>query len=73
MEKTELTLLDLGLTVRAYWCLNFYFGKGWEATTLDIISLTTEELRNVRNLGRRATQEVIDIIHSLGLKFKNEE
>ena len=66
----EIAISDLGLSVRSYNCLN-------RAGINDLSELlenfeSLDDLKRVRNLGRKSLDEIIDKVHSLGYKFKFE-
>ena len=42
-------------------------------TVKDIISQDIEQLKKIKNFGKKSVEEVVDKIHELGLKFLNEE
>lgn len=58
VDRVDLELEDLDLSVRAYNCLK----RIGVQTVSDIIMLEPEGLRNVRNLGQRAYEEVVNAI-----------
>lgn len=70
-EKRKLKLEDLDLSVRAYNALNRNYGIK-SKTVGGIIDLEEKDFRNTRNLGYKTANEVIEKIHSLGLKMKWE-
>lgn len=75
VEKRRLELKDLNLSVRSYNALNRNFMTNIR-TVGDLINLEEEDFRRTRNLGPKSAEEVIEIVHSLGLKMKwerNEE
>lgn len=70
-EKRKLKLEDLDLSVRVYNALNRNY-RIKSKTVGDIIDLEEKDFTNTRNLGPKAANEVIEKIHSLGLKMKWE-
>ncbi len=67
-KKLDLTIDDLELSVRAYNCLK----RAGINTLQDIINRSEDDMIKVRNLGRKSLDEVIEKIHSMGLKFIDE-
>ena len=61
--REEITIDDLDLTVRAHNCLS----RAGIRTLADIAMLTTNELIGVRNLGRKCSQEVLDVCEKYGV------
>lgn len=62
----NLTIEELGLSVRAYSCLK----RAGVDSVDDIIRYTEEDLCTIRNLGWCAFTEIKSKINSLGLDFK---
>ena len=60
---------ELDLSLRSFNCLK----RANLDTVKDIVSKDIEELKKIKNFGKKSVQEVIDKIHQLGLKFLNEE
>ena len=65
----EMTIEELDLSVRSFNCLK----RAGINTVEDLTSKTEEEMMKVRNLGRKSLEEVIEKLHSLNLKLKDEE
>lgn len=59
---------NLDLTVRSENCLR----RNGTNTLLDLVSMTTDDLYKVKNLGRHSHDEIVNKVHSVGLKFKGE-
>lgn len=59
---------DVDLSVRAYNCLR----RAGLHTLGDIANLTEDELRAIRNVGRRTLSEIKDLLNSHGLSLKSE-
>ena len=59
----EMTIEELDLSVRSYNCLK----RAGINTVEDLIQKTEEDMMNVRNLGRKSLEEVINKLLSLGL------
>ena len=60
---------ELDLSLRSFNCLK----RANLDTVKDIVSKDIEELKKIKNFGKKSVQELIDKIHQLGLKFLNEE
>ena len=56
---------DMGLSVRSYNCLK----RSGCKTVLDLIEISFTDFTHIRNLGWKSINEIIDKVHSLGLKF----
>lgn len=68
-ENERITIDKLELSVRAVNCIR---RRG--ITSVDeLIKMTTEEVATIRNIGKSAYEEVVNKIHSLGFKFKDEQ
>lgn len=65
----DITVEELDLSVRSFNCLK----RARINTVEDLMNKDVEEMLKVRNLGRKSFDEVAEKIHSMGLKFKNEE
>lgn len=65
----EMTIEELDLSARAYSCLK----RAGIYTVDDLTSRTEEDMIKVRNLGRKALEEVIQKLASLGLSFKESD
>jgi hypothetical protein len=61
-----MNISDLNLSCRAYNCLK-HSGIN---TTEDLCDKTPEDMMRVRNLGRRCLEEVLEIMKSRGLQFR---
>lgn len=59
---------DLYLSVRSYNCLK----RAGISTIDDLISKTEKEVKEIRNLGDKSYEEIIQKIHSLGYKFREK-
>lgn len=57
-----------GLSVRAYNCL----ARAGVTDLNELSNWTCDDLRNVRNLGKKQYQEIIDICHKNGIYLKQE-
>lgn len=69
LSSLKFTKIDeLDLSVRAYNCL-YRAGK---RTLEDVCALSLDELAKVRNLGKKAFDEVVEVVHKHNLKFKDE-
>lgn len=70
----EIPIDELNLSVRSYNCLrrSSYVVKRNMESLCDICNMTTEDLKKVRNLGKKSYQEIIDTVHSYGLKMADE-
>ena len=60
---------ELDLSLRSFNCLK----RANLDTVKDIISQDIEQLKKIKNFGKKSVEEVIDKIHELGLKFLDEE
>ena len=65
----EMTIEELDLSVRSFNCLK----RAGIDTVEDLIDRTEEDMLNVRNLGRKSLEEVIQKLNSLGLGLKKDE
>lgn len=65
---TSISIDDLDLTVRAYNALK----QANVTTTAEIVQMTKTQLENIKNLGRKSVNEIIDKIHERGLELKKE-
>lgn len=69
-EDGKLYISELGISARTYNALRW---KGITTTKELIENIeSVEELLNIRNLGRTSVEEIVEKIHSLGLKFEFE-
>ncbi len=68
-EILQKTIEEINLSTRAYWCLN-HAGIN---TLKDLTNKTEDDMYKVRNLGKKSLDEVLDKLHSYGLKLKDEE
>ena len=57
---------SLGFSVRTYNCLK----RARKDTLRDIVEMTPAQLQNVRNLGRKSFEEVVDTLKQFGLSLK---
>lgn len=62
-QLMNLKVEDMDLSVRAYNCLRY----GGISTMEEIISYTPQRLKRVRNVGVRAYEEIVNMLHSHGL------
>lgn len=65
----EMTIEELDLSVRSYNCLK----RAGINTVEDLTNKSEEDMRKVRNLGRKSLEEVINKLNGLGLYLKKEE
>ena len=65
----EMTIEELDLSVRSFNCLK----RANINTVEDLITKTQDEMRKVRNLGRKSLEEVINKLAMMGLSLSNEE
>lgn len=67
-ERKSLSIEDLELSVRAYNCL-----KRANINTLgELLSLSYNELMNIKNFGRKSADEVLERLHAMGLHLADE-
>ena len=59
---------ELNLSVRAYNCLK----RSSLCTLEDVCALSLDELAKIRNLGKKAFDEVVEVVHERNRKFKGE-
>ena len=64
-----LRIEELRLSVRAYNCLKHAGCK----CVLDLVEMSAFDFYHIRNLGRKSSLEIVNTIHSLGLKFNDAE
>ena len=74
LKKLETSIDDLDFSVRAYNCLK----RAGVNTLGDLTEKSELEMMKIRNLGKKSlkevtTQEVIDKIKDMGLKFRDED
>ena len=68
-KKLEITIDDLELSVRALNCL-----KRADINTLgELVEKTEKEVSEIKNLGKKSQQEIIDIVKDHGLKFHDDK
>ena len=65
----DMTIEELDLSVRSFNCLK----RADINTVADLISKTEDEMMKVRNLGRKALEEVIGKLEAMGLSLADEE
>lgn len=65
----EMTIEDLDLSVRSFNCLK----RAGINTVEDLINKSEEDMMNVRNLGRKSLEEVIQKLNSLGFSLQKED
>lgn len=63
----EMTIEELELSVRSYNCLK----RAGLTTVADIVNKKEHEMMQVRNLGKKSLEEVINKVKDLGLEFKS--
>lgn len=69
IAMTKVRFSDLGLSVRAFNCINRHFGH-CDPTAYEVSLLTYEDLMSVRNLGRRSLEEITKCFHEkFGFSF----
>ena len=66
IDVMETRLEDLGFSVRTYNCLS----RANVINLKDITELTLKELQNIRNLGNKSSDEVINKLKEYGLQLK---
>ena len=67
-EILDESIKNLNISPRAFKCLM----RARISTIGDIIDLTQGDIRNIRNLGTKTYDEIVEKIHSLGLCFADE-
>ncbi len=65
----EMTIEELDLSVRSFNCLK----RAGINTVQDLTGKTEDEMMNVRNLGRKSLEEVINKLDSLGFGLREED
>ncbi len=65
----EIVIEELDMSVRSYNCLK----RAGITTVKDLTEKTEEEISQVRNLGKKSLEEVIQKLAALGLSLKSEE
>ena len=65
----QLTIEELDLSVRSYNCLK----RAGINTVKDLSEKTYEQMLEIRNLGRKASEEVLFKLEELGLSFKHPD
>lgn len=63
-----ISIEELDLSVRAY---NALKSEGIH-TTLELLDRTKNDIQNIKNLGRKSVDEIIDAVHRRNLKLKDE-
>ena len=67
-QRKSLSIEELELSVRAYNCL-----KRANINSLgELLSLSYDELMNIKNFGKKSADEVIERLHAMGLHLANE-
>lgn len=67
-ELLELPLINVDFSLRIYNALN-----RWGLKTIgDIVKLNVKEIRKIRGINEVGIDEITDLIHSIGLNFRNE-
>ena len=64
----ETSIDDLDFSVRAYNCLK----RANILTLADLVDKSENEMRKIRNLGKKSFDEVINKVKDLGLSFRDE-
>ena len=67
-EKLCMSIEELDLSGRSYNCLT----RAGITTVGDLIDLTLEDLRQIKNLGKKNFDEIVTKIHNLGFGFLKE-
>lgn len=65
----DMTIEELDLSVRSYNCLK----RAGINTVQELVNKTEDEMMEVRNLGRKSLDEVIQKLNALGLSLKESE
>jgi len=65
----ETTIEELDLSVRSYNCLK----RAGINTVQDLTTRSENDMMKVRNLGRKSLEEVINKLHTMGLKLLDDE
>lgn len=65
----NITVDEMELSVRSYNCLR----RAGYNTVADIIAKTYDELKCIRNLGKKSLEEIINKVNELGFKIKDPE
>ncbi|MEG0072977.1 MAG: DNA-directed RNA polymerase subunit alpha [Clostridia bacterium] len=68
-KMMEMSIEELELSVRSFNCLK----RAGLLTVADIVAKKEHEMMQVRNLGKKSLEEVINKVRSLGLEFKSVE
>lgn len=68
-SKTGISIIELNLSQRSFNCLS----RAGIDNIDGVINLEEKRFRQIRNLGEKSAQEIIDEVHSLGLKMKWEK
>jgi DNA-directed RNA polymerase subunit alpha len=66
---SNMTIVDLDLSVRSYNCLR----RAGIETVYELTQKTEEEMMKVRNLGKKSLKEVKEKLLAHGLKFRDAE
>lgn len=69
MKKTLNELEEADLDVRTFHCLY----RADIKTLEDLVQHTDEEIRNIRNLGRKSYEKIIRLLDKYGLELKSDE
>lgn len=67
-ELSFIAIEELDLSVRAY---NALKSEGIH-TTLELLDRTKNDIQNIKNLGRKSVDEIIDAVHKRNLRLKDE-
>ena len=65
----EMTIEELGLSVRSFNCLK----RAGINTVEDLINKSEEEMMKVRNLGRKSLEEVMAKLNALGFSLTHDD
>ena len=68
-EVLDIPLEELNLSARSFNALR----RRGVKTVRDLVSMTEEDIMNVRNFGKRSYDEIIGILEKMGLKLKDSE
>lgn len=68
-EVLDIPLEELNLSVRSFNALR----RRGVKTVRDLVSMTEEDIMNVRNFGKRSYDEIIGILEKMGLKLRDSE
>ena len=69
IQAENITVEEMELSVRSYNCLK----RAGYNTVADIIAKTYDELKIIRNLGKKSLEEIIQKVNELGFDIKDPE